>query len=65
MAVITGRTAARDIRKALRGIGQQLNSKMKPEQSLKLLEHQARLMAELKALGVETLEKQIAKSGKG
>ncbi len=65
MAIITGRAAARDIRKALQGIAQQLNSKLTATQSLALLEHQSRLMAELRALGVESLEKQIAKSGKG
>jgi hypothetical protein len=37
---------------------------MPAAQSLALLEHQSRLMAELKALGIESLEKQIAKSGK-
>jgi len=61
MAVITGRAAARDIRKALQGIGKQLNRRLTPEQTLILLEHQARLMAELKALGVESIEKQIKK----
>jgi hypothetical protein len=65
MAVITGRASARDIRKALQGIGRQLNAKITAVQSLALLEHQARLIAELKALGVESLERRIAKPGKG
>jgi hypothetical protein len=65
MAILVGRAAARDIRAALAGIGKQLNRKLTPEQSLKLLEHQARLMAELRALGVESLEKRIANPDKG
>jgi hypothetical protein len=64
MPIITGRAAAKDIRATLAGIGKQLNRKLTPELTLALLEHQARLMAELKALGVETLERKIAKAGK-
>jgi hypothetical protein len=62
MPILTGRASTKDLRAALAGIGKQLNRpKISPELSLKLLEHQARLMAELKALGVESLERRIAK----
>ena len=64
MATLIGRAAARDLRAALQGIGKQLNSKLTPEQTLKLLEHQDRLMAELKALGVESIKRKLANSDK-
>ncbi len=65
MATLSGRAFARDLRAALQGIGKQLNGKLTPEQTLKLLEHQSRLMAELKALGVESIERKIANGNKG
>jgi hypothetical protein len=64
VATLTGRASARDLRAALQGIGKQLNGKLTPDQTLKLLEHQTRLMAELKALGVESIERKIAKANK-